>query len=98
MMCDAVSWSSDVCATKLIVGPAHDRPSTGAVQCCYHQHGLCNTVGRQLLATDCSVLNAYVCHMSQVAQEAVYSGADIVNDVSGGTLDPQMLPMVRGQG
>ncbi len=32
---------------------------------------------------------------SQVAREAVYAGAHIVNDVSGGTLDAAMLAEVK---
>src|SRR5258708_28239861 len=31
---------------------------------------------------------------ARVAQEAVAAGASIVNDISGGTLDPEMLPTV----
>ena len=32
---------------------------------------------------------------SRVASEAVAGGADLVNDVSGGTMDPHMLATVR---
>lgn len=32
---------------------------------------------------------------SAVAKAAVTAGADMVNDVSGGTFDPDMLPTVR---
>ncbi|MBD2040479.1 dihydropteroate synthase [Microcoleus sp. FACHB-672] len=35
---------------------------------------------------------------SQVAQAAVAAGADIINDISGGTFDPQMLPVVAQLG
>ena len=31
---------------------------------------------------------------AEVAQQAIASGADLVNDISGGTFDPQMLPTV----
>src|SRR4028118_619983 len=31
---------------------------------------------------------------SSVAQQAVKAGADMVNDISGGTFDPEMLPVV----
>lgn len=33
-------------------------------------------------------------YRAEVAAQAVYAGADIVNDVSGGTLDPGMLAQV----
>lgn len=33
-------------------------------------------------------------YRARVAEEAVKSGADVINDVSGGTLDPMMLPTV----
>lgn len=32
---------------------------------------------------------------SSVGAKAVAAGADIINDVSGGRADPDMLPMVR---
>jgi dihydropteroate synthase len=37
-------------------------------------------------------------YYSSVASAAVAAGADMVNDVSGGTLDPSMLPTVAGLG
>lgn len=37
-------------------------------------------------------------YFASVAKAAVSAGADIVNDVSGGTLDPAMLPLVAELG
>lgn len=37
-------------------------------------------------------------YRAKVAEEAVKAGADLVNDVSGGTLDPMMLPTVARLG
>ncbi len=34
----------------------------------------------------------------QVAEKAIQSGADIVNDISGGQLDPEMIPRVGSMG
>lgn len=37
-------------------------------------------------------------YRASVAAEAVKAGADIINDVSGGQLDPEMLPTIAGLG
>ncbi|HAG82905.1 MAG TPA: dihydropteroate synthase, partial [Cyanobacteria bacterium UBA12227] len=35
---------------------------------------------------------------ASVAEQAVLSGADLINDISGGTFDPNMLPVVAQLG
>jgi dihydropteroate synthase len=37
-------------------------------------------------------------YRSEVAQIAVSEGADIINDISGGTFDPDMIPFIAGSG
>jgi len=49
---------------------------------------------REELGPDCPYISVDTFY-SRVAEAAVKAGADIANDVSGGRMDPAMLPKVN---
>lgn len=77
----------------LDIGGYSSRPSAEEVS---EEEELKRTVGsiEQLKINFPDSLISIDTFRSKVAQEAVYAGADLVNDISAGELDPDMIPIV----